>query len=441
MRPGHVLIANQASVISAGTEKMAMELASKSLLGKALERPDQVRRVLEKLRNEGILQTIAQVRERLDEPMSMGYSSAGVVLACGSGVQEFKPGQRVASNGPHAGVVCVPKHLAALIPDNVPVEHAAFAVLGAIALQGVRLSRATLGETVLVIGLGLIGQLTVTLLRAAGVRVLGVDLDAAKCTLAVEKMGAEMARPDVSAQTVLELTRGLGADSVLITASTKSKAPMDLAAAAVRPKGRIVLVGVVGLELDRRPFYFKEAEFVVSCSYGPGRYDPGYEEQGHDYPPSYVRWTEQRNIQAVLDLMGSGRLDVSPLITHRFSIEMAEAAYQLIETGKEPHLGIVLTYPEAENKQPVSRIELQSPGKALNDDLAIGLIGAGNFARVVMLPLLSRIPGVRLHTICSAGGLTAGHSGQKWGFESSSHRRRRDIRRRKYQSRVHSDSP
>ena len=384
VRSGHVLIANAASVISAGTEKTSMALARKSLLGKARERPDQVRRVLEKLRNEGFFQTFAQVRERLDEPMSMGNSSAGVVLACGDGVQTFKPGDRVASNGPHAGVVCVPKHLCANVPEGVPLEQAAFAVLGAIALQGVRLSRASLGETVLVIGLGLIGQLTVALLKSAGVRVIATDLDITRCELAIAKMGADEARPKLSPNDVMERTGGLGADAVIIAASTKSKGPMDLAANAVRTKGRVVLVGVVGLELDRRPFYFKEAEFVVSCSYGPGRYDPVYEEQGHDYPPAYARWTEQRNIQAVLDLMGSGNLDVSPLISHRFPIDTAEEAYELIESGKEPYLGIVLTYPEVPQSPRKQLIELKAPTQQ-KGTISVGCLGAGNFARLVSI--------------------------------------------------------
>ena len=418
VQPGRLLIANRASLISAGTEKTAMELARKSLVGKARERPDQVRRVLEKLRNEGFFQTLAQVRGKLDEPMAMGYSSTGVVLACGEGVQSFKPGDRVASNGPHAGVVCVPKHLCAHVPQSVPFEHAAFGVLGAVALQGVRLSRVCLGETVLVIGLGLIGQLTVALLREAGVRVLGTDLDPAKCELATARMGAAEARPSLATGDVLERTRGLGADAVIITASTKSKGPMDLAGNAVRPKGRVILVGVVGLELDRRPFYFKETEFVVSCSYGPGRYDPEYEEQGHDYPPGHVRWTEQRNIQAVLDLMGSGRLDVSPLISHRFLIERAENAYALIDSGKEPYLGIVLQYPEVGQCLGISRIELK-PGRPHADKLGIGCLGAGNFARLVLLPAIKRVAAFHPRVLCSARGLNAAHTGNKLGFEAT----------------------
>lgn len=419
-QPGHVLIANAASVISAGTEKMTMDLARKSLLGKARERPDQVRRVMEKVRNEGFFQTLRQVREKLDEPMTMGYSSAGVVVACGPGVQEFKPGDRVASNGPHAGVVSVAKHLCAGIPANVPFELAAFGVLGAIAMQGVRLSKVTLGETVLVIGLGLIGQLTVALLKAAGVRVIGTDLDTHKCGFTLERMGADVARPGLTADDVLELTRGLGVDSVVITASTKAQGPIGFAANAVRQKGRVVLVGVVGLELDRRPFYFKEAEFVVSCSYGPGRYDPSYEDRGHDYPPAYVRWTEQRNIQAVLDLMGADKLDVAPLISHRFPIEQAEDAYKLIETGKEPYLGVLLNYPEITAEQKLDRKVVLKPGvQASAGKIAYGFIGAGNFARMVLAPTVSKIPQFCPKLICSAGGLSATTTGTKLGFEAA----------------------
>jgi len=395
---------------------MVIDLARRSILGKAKERPDQVRRVLEKIRNEGILNTFSQVRERLDEPLPMGYSSAGVVLACGPGVQEFKPGDRVSSNGPHAGIVCVPKHLCAQIPSNVSFEQAAFAVLGTIALQGVRLSGAELGSTVFVIGLGLIGQLTVALLKANGCRVLGTDPEKSKCELAV-KIGAEDVRPEFKTEDVLALTRGIGADAVLITASTKSDQPVELAGEAVRKKGRVVAVGAVGMNLPRRSYYFKESEFIVSCSYGPGRYDPEYEERGHDYPPAYVRWTEQRNMQAVLELMGSGKLDMSPLISHRFKIENAEAAYDLIEKGKEPYLGILLEYPEVPST--VRRIEL-TPKSAIRipqSAISIGVLGVGNFARTVLLPAISKVKNVRLRTICSAGGLSAAHTGNRVGFE------------------------
>lgn len=415
VQDGEVLIANRVSLISAGTEKMVLDLSRKSLLGKARERPDHVRRVLEKLRNEGIRQTLAQVREKLDSPMPMGYSSAGVVLACGRGVQQFKPGDRVASNGPHAEVVSVPKLLCAVIPDSVPFDHAAFAVLGAIALQGVRLSRVSLGETALVIGLGLVGQLTVALLHAAGCRVVGTDPDTGKCALA-EKMGASLARPNLSSGDVASATGGLGADAVLITASTKSNGPIELAAAAVRSKGRVVLVGVVGLELDRRPFYFKEAEFVVSCSYGPGRYDPEYEVLGHDYPAAWVRWTEQRNIQAVLDLMHAGKLNVAPLISHRFPIARAEAAYSLIERGSESYLGIALEYPGLESNRLERSVTLRAPSPA-DHRIGIGVLGAGNFARMVLLPAIARTGQFTPRVLCSAGGVSAAHSGTKLDFE------------------------
>jgi predicted dehydrogenase/threonine dehydrogenase-like Zn-dependent dehydrogenase len=417
VRPGAVLVLNARSVVSAGTEKMTMELAQKSLLGKARERPDQVRRVLEKLRQEGFFQTLAQVREKLDEPMTLGYSSAGTVLAVGAGVEGFKPGDRVASNGPHAGVVCVPKHLCARVPAGVPFDHAAFTVLGAIALQGVRLSRVEIGSVVYVIGLGLIGQITVALLRAQGCRVVAVDLDASRCELAL-RMGAEAAHPRLDARAATEASSGRGADAVIITASARSNGPIEQAVEAVRKKGRIVLVGVVGLELDRRPFYFKECEFVVSSSYGPGRYDPSYEERGHDYPPAYVRWTEQRNMQAVLDLMASGRLDVSPLITHRFPIERALRAYELIEKGCEPYLGIVLEYPEVSGETG-RRLELRPAAPVAPGKVGAGVVGAGNFARSVLIPAICGDGAFEPRVICSAGGLSAAHTGGKRGFAAA----------------------
>ncbi|HVP79578.1 MAG TPA: bi-domain-containing oxidoreductase [Thermodesulfobacteriota bacterium] len=426
VKPGHVLIANAFSVVSAGTERAAMELAKKSLLGKAKDRPDQVRRVLEKLKNEGILNTISQVREKLDEPMTMGYASAGVVLTCGEGVNEFKPGDRVASNGPHAGVVCVPKHLCAKVPEGVELDSAAFTVLGSIALQGVRLAHLGLSETAFVIGLGLIGQLTVALLKAQGCLVFATDLDPEKCRMAM-KMGAENAKSDFEAKELIDLTRGSGADAVMITASTKSNEPIELAAESVRKKGRVVAVGDVSLNLPRRPFYFKEAEFVVSCSYGPGRYDAEYEERGHDYPFAHVRWTEQRNMQAVLDLIAAGKLDVSPLVSHRFKIENAETAYEMIEKAKEPYLGILLEYTQVSS--PSRRLELkpEASGKTLekeefaprtpHSELGLGVFGAGNFARSVLLPALKKIEAIRLRALCSAGGLSAVRSGEKLGFE------------------------
>lgn len=422
VRRGQVLIANYRSLVSAGTEKMVRDLSKKSLLGKARQRPDQVRRVLEKIRNEGLFNTIRQVREKLDAPMPMGYSSAGIVLAVGEDVQGYQPGDRVASNGPHAEIVCVPKHLCARVPAKVDWDQAAFTVLGAIALQGIRLAKVELGETVLVVGLGLVGQLTVGLLRAAGCRVLGVDPDAGKCALALQ-MGAEVAETELSAADVERLTGGLGSDAVVITASTASNGPIELAAAAVRKKGRVVLVGVVGLQLNRQPFFEKECEFVVSCSYGPGRYDARYEQRGIDYPAAYVRWTEQRNMTAVLAMIDTGRLDVSPLISHRFTVENAEQAYALMDSGAEPYLGMLLTYPEVEQRTPQPVVQLRKPAlarpgtSASGGKLGVGVLGAGNFARLVLLPLIAAETKFRPVMLGSAGGSSAMHSGQKHGFD------------------------
>ncbi len=414
---GRVVIANAASVISAGTEKTLRDLASQSLVQKAISRPDHVRRVLEKLRQEGVAKTLEQVRARFAEPMPLGYSSAGVVVACGHGVQGFKPGDRVASNGAHAGVVSVPRHLCALVADGVAFEQAAFTVIGSIALQGVRLARLSLGETAFVVGLGLLGQIAVALLKAAGCRVIGTDIEASRCDLA-SRMGADVARPGLGARDVLEATRGLGADAVVVAAATPSDGPVTVAANAARKKGRVVIVGAVGLSLPRDPYYKKEIELVVSCSYGPGRYDPSYEDGGHDYPAAYVRWTEQRNMQAILDLMATGRLDVSPLVSHRFAVDRALEAYDLIESGREPFLGVVLEYPDPET--PVRGIELRASAPAADGVLGIGCLGAGSFARGVLLPAIGQLGGrVRRRVLCSARGLSAADQGEKHGFETA----------------------
>jgi predicted dehydrogenase/threonine dehydrogenase-like Zn-dependent dehydrogenase len=413
VRPGHVLIQNECSIISAGTEKSVVDLASKSLLQKARSRPDLVKQVWNKLKTQGIRQTIQQVTSKLDEPIALGYASTGVVLAVGEGVQGIRPGDRVASNGNHAGVVCVPKHLCALVPEHVPAEEAAFTVIASIALQGVRLARTGLGETVFVIGLGLIGQVAVKLLKAQGCRVVATDLDQAKCELAKE-MGADHAETGMTGEQVRQLTRGIGADAVLITAATQSDGPVTLAADAARSKGRVVAVGAVGLNLPRQPFYLKEIEFVVSCSYGPGRYDADYEQGGQDYPIGYVRWTEQRNMQAVLDLMSQGKLDVKPLITHRFDVENADAAYDIIKTGSQPYLGIVLKYAECGAK-PIRKLAIKT-APAHSEKLVVGCIGSGGFARGVLLPAIRGITDATLHTLCSAGGLSASVSAGNLGF-------------------------
>lgn len=415
VKAGHVLIANHRSVISAGTERMARELARTSLLGKARQRPDQVKRVWEKVRNEGIFSTAKQVFEKLDEPASMGYCSAGEVLACGAGVEHLKPGDLVASNGPHAEVVCVPKHLCAKIPDGVDCDHAAFTVLSAIALQGVRLAKLGIGDVAFVVGLGLVGQLTVALLKAAGCRVLGTDLSPQRCELA-KAMGADVAEAGMNARRVNALTGNLGADAVLITASTSSSGPVELAGQAVRMKGRVVAVGAVGTQLSRRDFYFKEAEFVVSCSYGPGRYDSQYEEGGQDYPAPYVRWTEQRNMQAVLELMAGGQLNPAPLISHRYSIDTATDAYQLIEQGDAQALGVLLEYsPDSPTRDEVA-ISLAGQRPPQRGPVGVGCLGAGNFARSVLIPALCQRAEFEPRVICSAGGVSAVHTGSKRGF-------------------------
>jgi predicted dehydrogenase/threonine dehydrogenase-like Zn-dependent dehydrogenase len=415
--PGEVLIANESSDVSAGTEKMAIDIGKKSLLGKALDRPDQVRRVLEKIRQEGWKSTWTQVQRKLQEPNKIGYSSSGIVLACGAGVEQFKPGQRVASNGPHAEIVSVPKHLVAAVDGKVSADHAAFGILGSIALQGLRLARCEVGSSVLVIGLGLIGQLTVGLARAAGLRVCGVDPAAWKNELAI-RMGAIHAAAQWEPAELEHWGRGLGFDAVLIAASTSAPGPMDLAIQAVRPKGRVVLIGVVPLELDRRPWYFKEAEFVVSCSYGPGRYDPNYEERGRDYPAAHVRWTEQRNLQAVVDLIASSDLDVEPLITHRIAIERAMEAYSLLDDPASRHLGMVLQYAKPQIvTQPLDQTIYLNATKSTrpSDRVRLAVLGAGNYANAVLIPMLQSQPGIAIEAVSSARGVTA------WNAARESH--------------------
>lgn len=415
VRPGHVLIQNAYSLISAGTEKMVLAEGKQPLARRG--RPRELRRWLEEVRDEGLFETVHRARERLDEPLPLGYSSAGTVLACGVGVSDLRPGDRVATNGPHAEVVCVPRRLCAKVPPTVPFEHAAFTTLGAVALQGVRLSRLVLGETALVVGLGLVGQLAVALLRSAGCRVIGVDPDAQRCRLA-ERLGATTARPGLAADAVEQTTEGLGADAVLIASSTHSSAPLQLASQAVRAKGRIVLVGVVGLRLEHRPFYFKEAEFVVSCSYGPGRYDPLYEELGQDYPLSHVRWTEQRNMQAVLDLMAAGGLDVERLVTHRFEISRAADAYELIESRREPHLGILLEYPNGAANISPRRLRLTASAPA-SRRIRLGVLGRPDLAWDRLLPTILGHRELETGTVCSRDGVSAAETARRHGFHAA----------------------
>jgi len=412
--PGQVLIAEIASAISAGTERYVVDLARKSLMGKARERPADVKRVLQKMREEGIRTTLTQVSAKLNDPMPLGYSAAGIVLACGAGVQEFKPSDRVAAVAPHAAVVAIGRNLCARMPDNVTFEQAAYTSIAAIGLQGVRLMNATLGESVLVIGLGLIGQICVCLLKAQGCRVFGVDLDPAKLELA-RTLGADAVAFGSPQQAVKDFSGGLGVDAAVITAATESNEPIEFAAEVCRTKGRIVLVGVVGLDIPRPPFFRKELEFTVSYSLGPGRSDPLYEEKGVDYPIGHVRWTVQRNMQAVLELMSQGKLPVEKLTSHRFPIDRASEAYDLITGRREPFLGIVVDY--GETALPRRRVSL--PGRPLKagSSLGLSLIGAGNFARLIMLPAISKLDGIAWRGICTAKGVTAESTGERYGFE------------------------
>src|SRR5437016_5893524 len=357
--PGHILVANAASAISAGTERYVVELARKSLVGKLCERPDDARRLLQKVRQEGLRSAIAQAQATLDKPMTLGYSSAGIVLECGHGVQDFKAGDRVATAGPHASVICIGHNLCARIPEGVSFEQAAYTSLAAVSLQGLHLAHLTLGHRVLIVGLGLIGQICVALAKAQGCAVFATDVDPRKLALA-STFGANQTGLGSPLDAVMAFSNSYGVDAVIITAATDSNGPIEFAAEACRPKGRIVLVGVAGLSVPRAPFFKKELEFTVSSSLGPGRGDPVYEEKGMDYPIGYARWTVQRNMQAVLELIAAGKLPVEHWTTHRFSIEQASEAYDLITCRTEPYLGIVLQYP-VEQKPPARRLILAPP--------------------------------------------------------------------------------
>lgn len=419
---GQVLIRSACTLVSAGTERMLLEFGRAGLLEKARRQPDKVRMVLDKIRTDGLMPTIEAVRNKLDQPLPVGYCNAGVVVEVGEGVTGFKVGDRVASNGRHAEMVCVPSNLCAKIPDAVSDDAAAFTVLGAVALQGIRLVQPTLGEAFAVIGLGLVGLMTVQLLRAQGCRVLGLDFDRGRLELA-RQFGAETVELAAGGDPVaaaMAFSMGRGVDGVLIAASTQSSDPVHQAAAMCRKRGRIVLVGVTGLELSRADFYEKELTFQVSCSYGPGRYDPEYEEKGHDYPLGYVRWTEQRNFEAVLQMMAERRLDVMPLISHRFPIQDAAKAYDVI-LGNQPSLGVLLEYPRETGaastvKQRTAALTGGIPPRAGGP--VIGFLGAGSYASSVLVPAFAATR-ARLRSIASAGGLTGAHVGKRFGFELS----------------------
>jgi threonine dehydrogenase-like Zn-dependent dehydrogenase len=416
--PGHLLIQTTTSLISAGTERMLVEFSKANLIQKARLQPDKVKQVLDKIKADGLMPTLEAVFRKLDVPLPLGYCNVGTVLEVGAGVRDFQPGDRVASNGPHAEIACVPRNLCAKIPDAVTDEQAAFTVLGSIALQGVRLAQPTLGERFLVMGVGLVGLLTAQFLLASGCEVLVSDFSADRLKLA-EAFGAQTVNlaeggdPIAAAQA---WTQGQGVDGVLITASAKTDEIMHQAAEACRKRGRIILVGVVGLNLRRSDFYAKELTFQVSCSYGPGRYDEKYEQGGQDYPAGYVRWTEQRNFEAVLGALRSGKLSVEPLITDRFPLADAVAAYEKVESAPGS-LGVLLQYP-TEKIERSKVLQLAPQGAAGANQAVIGVNGAANLPRACSFPRCRRHPpgGWPWRT---STPLAARHAAQKFGFEQA----------------------
>jgi predicted dehydrogenase/threonine dehydrogenase-like Zn-dependent dehydrogenase len=416
----NILIQTTRTLISVGTERMLVEFGKSNLFEKARAQPERVKMVLDKMKTDGVFATLDAVKSKLDQPIALGYCNVGRVLELGSEVKEFTEGERVVSNGYHASAVSVSRNLAAKIPDAVSDEAAAFTVLASIGLQGIRLAGPTLGESFVVTGLGLIGLLTVQLLRAHGCRVLGIDFDEAKLALA-QQFGAEvvhLSRGENPVEAAVAFSRGRGVDGVIITASTKSSEPVSEAARMCRKRGRIVLVGVTGLELNRAEFYEKELTFQVSCSYGPGRYDPNYEEKGQDYPLGFVRWTEKRNFEAILDMMADGRLQTEPLISHRFSFDEAIKAYDVLSNDRTA-LGIVLKYPDVPQAElRVSKVTLKAASFNPQEPV-LGFIGSGNYASRILIPAFKKA-GAQLHTIVSSGGVSAAHHGERNGFHAAS---------------------
>ena len=430
---GSVLIETRRSLVSLGTEKMLIDFGKGSLFAKARSQPEKVKQVLQKIKTDGFWPTIEAVKSKLDTPIPLGYCHVGTVVEAGES-SNYQPGDRVISNGPHAEIVCVPENLTAKIPNNVSDEQAAFAVVGAIGLQGIRLIAPTLGERVVVSGLGLIGLLAVQILRANGCQVLGVDFDKSKLALA-RQFGAETVDLSAGRDPVLvaeSWTNGVGVDAVLITASTKSDDLIHQAATMCRQRGRIVLVGVIGLHLHRADFYEKELSFQVSCSYGPGRYDPNYEKRGLDYPIGFVRWTEKRNFEAILQLFADGQINIEPLITHRFAFSDALSAYEAISTPGA--MGILLEYGECEKREAIceersldnraesqSRFLLETANNTfggLKRDVGIAFVGAGGFTTRMLLPLLPKT-GIKRIGIVSSSGVSASHAARKFGFSEA----------------------
>jgi predicted dehydrogenase/threonine dehydrogenase-like Zn-dependent dehydrogenase len=422
LRPQGLLVRNAASLVSAGTERMVVDFAEKNLLQKARERPDLVRQVIDKAQREGILSTIESIRNRLGQPLALGYSTAGIVVDVGSQVSGFRVGDRVACAGggyaSHAEMIYVPRTLIVKLPESVSYEIGAFATVGAIVLQGIRQAEVVVGHNVAVIGLGLLGQLAVQLLKASGCRVMGVDLDSQRVNVAIQNGADNACQNELAIAQANAFTNGYGFDAVLITAATSSNEPAELAGAIARDRAIISAVGAFGMNLPRKVYYEKELDFRLSRSYGPGRYDSEYEDKGHDYPYGYVRWTEQRNMETFIQLAAAGTLNIQPLISHRFPIEEATSAYDLI-TGKtnEPFLGILLTYDTEKNLAQKIEIVPTSGIYTAKGSLNVGLVGAGNFANATLLPAMRGIDGLHLIGIMSASGITARTTGDRFGFQ------------------------
>ncbi|HEX2865981.1 MAG TPA: bi-domain-containing oxidoreductase [Ignavibacteriales bacterium] len=417
VKSNHVLIQTACSLVSLGTEKMLVEFGKANMLDKAKQQPDKVKMVLDKVKTDGLMPTLEAVLNKLDQPLPLGYSNVGRVIAVGKGVSEFKPGDRVVSNGNHAEIVSVPANLTAKLPDNVSDEEGSFAVVGAIALQGIRLSNPALGETFVVIGLGLIGLIASKLLLANGCSVIGFDIDPYKVKLA-ESFGVKgftVTGPREQVNIVKSFTRQAGADGVIITASSKSNDIISSSAQMSRKRGRIVLVGVIGLNLSRADFYEKELTFQVSCSYGPGRYDETYEEKGQDYPLPYVRWTEKRNFEAVLNAISSGRLEVKSLISEVVPLEEYLKIYGNMK--REAIIASILKYPE-KVKPNDSVVKLREPEFRKDQQVALAIIGAGNFTASTIIPAIKKLP-VRKKYIISAKGLSAKILAKKGNFENA----------------------
>lgn len=421
---GCVLVQVGASLVSAGTERASSEFASKNLLQKAKARPDLVREVINKVRRDGIVSAWSAVRGRLDQPSAVGYSCAGTVVAVAKDITDIVVGDRVACAGAghaiHGEIACVPRLLVARFPVNSSVtsEHAAFTTLGAVVLHGIRTANVKLGDVVAVIGLGLLGQLAVQVLKAAGCQVIGTDIAPERASLAVQ-MGADATSPSSAEfrDLCMRHSSGHGVDAVLITAETPSSGPVNLAAEVARDRAVVVAVGTVGMEIERKLYYGKELDFRVSRSYGPGRYDAAYEQQGRDYPIGYVRWTETRNMVAFLQLLAEGKLNLGPLVTHRFPIENATAAYDLItgKTGERP-LGVLITYSGKELPKNAIKLREGGPGPAAASAVTIGLLGAGNFALSTLLPAIKSVSRIDLAGVCTTNGVRARHAAEKFGF-------------------------